>query len=164
MTLEEIRRLSSPLMTGEIVFLEAGGGEMPELSTLFCVTLRASCVRFRLHLPPSLLRLPLASPRLASPPPPLTLATAGPLSPGCLHKRLLTSTLETVEFDLWESRHDMLPLSLSISLFFLSEPKIEGATLLSSVGGYLSKYYKIEHRIEFKSFASLYLLVMYIFP
>lgn len=52
-TLEEIRRLSSPLMTAEIVFLEAGGGEMPELSTLFCVALRASCVRFRLRLPPS---------------------------------------------------------------------------------------------------------------
>lgn len=45
-TLEEIRRLSSPLMMVEIVFQL--GGEMPELSSLFCVALRASCVRFRL--------------------------------------------------------------------------------------------------------------------
>lgn len=44
-TLEEIRRLSSPLMTEEIVFQL---GEMPELSSLFCGALRASCVRFRL--------------------------------------------------------------------------------------------------------------------
>lgn len=47
-TLEEIRRLSSPLMTVEIVFLE--GGEMSEISSLFCVASRASCVRFRLRV------------------------------------------------------------------------------------------------------------------
>lgn len=61
-TLEEIRRLSSPLMTVEIVFQR---GEMPELSSLFCVALRASCVRFRL---------------------PVSLPGSGPLSPS--HKRL----------------------------------------------------------------------------
>lgn len=60
-TLEEIRRLSSPLMTVEIVFLE---GEMPELSSLFCVAFRASCVRFRLRV---------------------SLPSSGPLSPR--HKR-----------------------------------------------------------------------------
>lgn len=60
-TLEEIRRLSSPLMTVEIVFQQ---GEMPELSSLFCVALRASCVRFRL---------------------PVSLPCSGPLSPS--HKR-----------------------------------------------------------------------------
>lgn len=57
----EIRRLSSPLMTVEIVFQWE---EMPELSSLFCVALRASCVRFRL---------------------PVSLPSSGPLSQS--HKR-----------------------------------------------------------------------------
>lgn len=50
-TLEKIRRLSSPLMTTEIVFLGVWGGvKMPKLSSLFCVAVRASCVRFRLRV------------------------------------------------------------------------------------------------------------------
>lgn len=54
-TLEEIRRLSSPLMTAEIVFQWRGGGKCQSSAVCFFVALRASCVRFRLpvSLPPA---------------------------------------------------------------------------------------------------------------